>query len=53
MYSRIAISGICIIEAEKNFLFRLIKRIACPVVEIEDQVRLTFKLASNNFACLK
>ena len=48
-----AFSDICSIEAKKNFLFWLIKRVACPEVEIKDQVRLTFKLASNNFACLK
>ena len=53
LYSRVAISGICQIEAKKYFLFWLIESITCSSVETEDQVRLPFKLAPNYFASLK
>ena len=53
LYSRVAFSGICSIEAKKNFLFWLIESITCSSVETEDQVRLPFKLAPNYFASLK
>ena len=48
-----AFPAICEVEAKKNFFFWLIEGIACAVVEVKDQVRVTFKLASNNFAYLK
>ena len=53
LYSRVAFPGICEIEAKEYFLFWLIESITCSLVEVEDQVRLTFKLASNYFASLK
>ena len=53
LYSRVAFSGVCIIEAKKYFLFWLIESITCAVVEVEYQVGLTFKLASNYFTSLK
>ena len=52
-YSRVAFPIICIIEAKKYFFFWLIEGVACAVVEIKDQICLTFKLASNYFACLQ
>ena len=52
-YSRVAFPGICVVEAKKNFFFWLIEGVACAQVEVKDQVRLTFKFASNNFAWLK
>ena len=51
--SRVAFSGIVIIKTKKYFFFWLMERVACAAVEIKDQVALTFKLASNDFACLK
>ena len=53
LYSRVALSGIRVIETKEYFLFWLIESTACSSEEIEDQIRLTFKLASNNFASLK
>ena len=52
LYSRVALPGIRVIEAKEYFLFWLIESVTCAVGEIEDQIRLTFKLASNNFASL-
>ena len=53
LYSRVALSGICIIEAKEYSLFWLIESVTCSSVEIEDQIRLAFKLAPSYFASLK
>ena len=52
LYSRVAFSGIREIEAKEYSLFWLSESITCSMVEVEDQVRLTFKLAPNYFAGL-
>ena len=48
-----AFTGICVVEAKKNFFFWLIEGVACAQVEVKVQVRLTYQLASNNFVGLK
>ena len=53
LFSRVALSGIRVIKAKEYFLFWLIESVTCSSVEIEDQIRLAFKLASNYFASLK
>ena len=53
LYSHVALPGIRVIEAKEYFLFWLIESVACSIVEIEDQICLTFKLASNYFASLR
>ena len=46
-------SVIVIIEAEKNFLIRLVEGVACTTVKIKVKIVLTFQLTSYNFAGLK
>ena len=52
-YSRVAFSGIIIIEAKEYSLFWLIESVTCSSEKIENQVRLAFQFASNYFASLK
>ena len=52
-YLRVALSGIVIIEAKKDFLIRLIEGVACTPSKIKVKIVLTLQLASYNFADLK
>ena len=47
------VDRVCVAETKKNFFFWLIESVTCAVEEIKDQVGLAFKLAANNFVCLK